>query len=128
MVYVYSGSLSSNEDEQNTSKHNWEEFHNIMKNIRKETQKSACYIILCTCAQSLNSVRLFVTPWTIACQASLSMGFSRQEYWSGEPFSSPGDLPNPGIEPESPALQADTLPSQPPGKPSHFIYIKFTNT
>ena len=58
-------------------------------------------------------------PWTIACQVSLSMGFSRQEYWSGLPFPSPGDLPEPGIEPRSPALQADALPSEPPGKSSH---------
>ena len=49
------------------------------------------------------------TPWTIACQAPLSMGFSRQEYWSGLPFPSPGDLPDPGIEPGSPALHADSL-------------------
>ena len=49
------------------------------------------------------------TRWTVACQASLSMGFSRQEYWSGLPFPSPGDLPNPGIKPRSPALQADSL-------------------
>ena len=61
-------------------------------------------------------VRLFVTPWTVAHQAPLSMGFSRQEYWSGLPFPSPGDLPNPGIKPGSPALQADALPSEPPGK------------
>ena len=53
-----------------------------------------------------------VTLWTVACQASLSMGFSRQEYWSGLPFSSPGDLPNPGIKPGSPALQADSLPTE----------------
>ena len=51
------------------------------------------------------------TPWTIACQAPLSMGFSRQEYWSGLPFPSPGDLPDPGIEHRSPTLQADSLPS-----------------
>ena len=51
-----------------------------------------------------------MTPWTVAHQASMSMGFSRQEYWSGLPFPSPGDLPEPGIEPESPALQADCLP------------------
>ena len=51
-------------------------------------------------------------PWTVACQAPLSMGFSRQEYWSGLPFSSPGDLPNPGIELGSPAPQADTLPTE----------------
>ena len=53
-----------------------------------------------------------VTPWTVACQASLSMGFTRQEYWSGLPFLSPGDLPDPGIEPGSPALQADDLPTE----------------
>ena len=68
--------------------------------------------------KSLSCVRLFVTQWTVACQAPLSMGFSRQEYWSGLPFSSPGDLPDPGkIEPASPALQADASPSEPPGKP-----------
>ena len=64
--------------------------------------------------KSLNRVQLFVTPWTVAYQAPLSMGFSRQEYWSGLPFPSPGDLPNPGIEPGSPAFQADALTSQPP--------------
>ena len=66
--------------------------------------------------KSLSRVRLFVTPWTVARQASLSVDFSRQEYWSGLPFPSPGDLPNPGIEPVSPALQADALSSEPPGK------------
>ena len=55
-------------------------------------------------------------PWTVAYQASPSMGFSRQEYWSGLPFPSPGHLPDPGIEPGSPALEADTLTSEPPGK------------
>ena len=66
--------------------------------------------------KSLSRVRLFATPWTVAHQAPPSMGFSRQEYWSGLPFPSPGDLPNPGIQPGSPASQADTLPSEPPGK------------
>ena len=66
--------------------------------------------------KSLSRVRLFATPWTVAYQAPLSMGFSRQEYWSGLPFPSPGDLPDPGIEPWSPALQADALTSEPPGK------------
>ena len=66
--------------------------------------------------QSLSRVRLFATPWTVAYQAPLSMGFSRQEYWSGLPFPSPGDLPDPGIEPWSPALRADALTSEPPGK------------
>ena len=58
-----------------------------------------------------------VTPWTVACQALLSMEFPRQEYWSGLSFPSSGDLPNPGIKPRSPALQADSLLSEPPGKP-----------
>ena len=65
----------------------------------------------------LSRVRLFATPWTVGYQAPSSMEFSRQEYWSGLPFPSPGDLPNPGIEFGSPELQADTLPSEPPGKP-----------
>ena len=62
-------------------------------------------------------VQLFVTPWTVACQAPLSVDFSRQEYWSGLPFQSPGDLPNPGIIPRFPALQVDSLPSEPPASP-----------
>ena len=61
-------------------------------------------------------VLLFVTPWTVASQAPLSMGFSRQEYWSGLPFPALGDLPDPGMEPGSPALWADSLPSEPHGK------------
>ena len=67
--------------------------------------------------KSLSRVRLFATPWTVAYKAPLSMVFSRQEYWSGLPFPSPGDLPHPGIEPRSPTLQADALPPEPPGKP-----------
>ena len=67
--------------------------------------------------KSFSHVWLFATPWTVAHQVSPSMGFSRQGYWSGLPFPSPGDLPHPGIEPRSPALQADALPSEPPGKP-----------
>ena len=63
----------------------------------------------------LSRVQLFATLWTVARQAPLSMGFSRQEYWSGLPFPSPGDLPNPGIEPGSPAWQADALSSEPSG-------------
>ena len=62
--------------------------------------------------KSLSHVLLFATPWTVAYQAPPSMGFS----WSGLPFPSPGDLPDPGIEPESPAFQADVLTSEPPGK------------
>ena len=67
----------------------------------------------------LSHVQLFATPWTIACQAPLSMGFSRQEYWSGLPFPAPGDLPNPGIEPTSPvspALAGRFFTTEPPGK------------
>ena len=71
--------------------------------------------------KSLSRVHLFATPWTVAYQAPPSMGFSRQEYWSGLPFPSPGDLPDSRIEPGSPALQADALPSDPPGKPLHYI-------
>ena len=67
--------------------------------------------------QSLSHVRLFATPWTVAHQIPLSLEFSRQEYWSGLPFPSPGDFPNPGIKLQSPVLQADSLPSEPPGKP-----------
>ena len=63
-------------------------------------------------------VQLCVTPWTVAHPVLLSMGFSRQEYWSGLPCPLPGDLPNPGIEPRSPVLQVDSLPAEPPGKPS----------
>ena len=67
--------------------------------------------------KSLSCVRLFGTLWAVAHQAPPSVGFSRQGYWSGLPFPSPGDLPHPGIEPRSPALQADALISEPPGKP-----------
>ena len=67
--------------------------------------------------KSLSRVRLFAAAWTIAYQAPPSMGFSRQEYWSRLPFPSPGDLPDPGIEPRCPALQADSLLSEPPGRP-----------
>ena len=67
--------------------------------------------------KSLSHVWLFVTPWTVAYQALPSMGFSRQEYWSGLPFPSPGDLPDLGIELRSPILQADALTSKPSGKP-----------
>ena len=65
----------------------------------------------------LDHVRLFATPWAVAYQAPPSLGFYRQGYISGMPFPSPEDLPDPGIEPGSPTLQADALPSEPPGKP-----------
>ena len=69
--------------------------------------------------KSFSRVQLFATPWTVAHEALPSMGFSRQEYWSGLPFPSPGNLPDPGNEPRSPALQADALTSEPPGKPAY---------
>ena len=68
------------------------------------------------CVQSLSRVRLFVTPWTVAHQALLSMGFSSQEYWIGLPFPPPGDLPDPGIEPMSAELQAEALSPESPGE------------
>ena len=67
--------------------------------------------------KSLSRVQLFATPWAVAYQAPQSMGFSRQEYWSALLFPSPGDLPNPGMEPASPTLQVDSLLSEPPVKP-----------
>ena len=74
-------------------------------------------------------VQLFLTPWAVAHQAPLSMGFFRQEYWSGLPCPPPGALPSLGIKPRSLALQADFLPSEPPGKPKEAVgegqYIRF---
>ena len=82
---------------------------------------SAACVHVCSCDQ------LFVTPWTIAPQAPLSMGFSRQEYWSGLPFPPPGDLPSPGTEPGSPvspALQVDSLPLEPLGKSLLSVWLE----
>ena len=69
---------------------------------------------VCVCVHMCSIISDSVTPWTVAHQAPLSIEFSRQEYWSGLPFPFPRDLPNPGIEPGSPALQADSLPTEPP--------------
>ena len=74
--------------------------------------------------KSLSRVQLFVTPWTVAYHTPPPMGFSRQEYWSGLPFPSPGELPDPGIKPRSPALQVDTLPFEPPGKPVSYSQLR----
>ena len=71
---------------------------------------------MCVYVQSLSHVQLFATAWTVAHQTPLSMGFPRQEYWSGLIFSPPGDLSDPGIQPMTPALQANSLPTEPPGK------------
>ena len=81
--------------------------------------------------KSLSHVQPFATPWTVARQAPLSMGFSRQEYWSGLPFPSRGDIPDPGIEPGSPVFQADALTSEPPGKPKLLYkppFISYNNS
>ena len=74
---------------------------------------------MCCVMLSCSVVSDFATPWGVACQAPLSMGLAKQEHWIGLPCPPPGDLPNPGIEPRSPALQADSLPSEPPEKPLH---------
>ena len=93
--------------------------------VRFEVSWTLLFCPLKVKVKSLSRIRLFATPWTIAHQALPSMGFSRQEYWSGLPFPSPGDLPDSGIKPGSPALQADTLPSKPPGPPiSTFIFFR----
>ena len=89
-------------------------FPGLVENTNLEIQKAQQRIFIVKFltqkkvkVKSLSRVRLFATPWTVAHQAPLSMGFSRQEYWSGLPFPSPGDIPDPGIEPRSPVLQAD---------------------
>ena len=89
-------------------------FPGLVENTNLEIQKAQQRIFIVKFltqkkvkVKSLSRVRLFATPWTVAHQAPLSMGFSRQEYWSGLPFPSPGDLPDPGIEHRSPILQAD---------------------
>ena len=83
-----------------------------MRQVAGHSNQSS--ITMCLCP-SLSRVCLFATPWTIAPQAPRSMGFSRQEHWSGLPRPSAGDIPDPGIEPRSPAFQTDSLPSELPG-------------
>ena len=78
--------------------------------------KTPFHCCVCVC-QSLSCIQLCATLGTVVCQASLSLEFSSQEYWSGQPFPSPWDLPNPGDEPGSPALQANSLPTELQGKP-----------
>ena len=105
----------------------------VMPKVYFNRVKKECFkTISCMCSvnswkkvkvKSLSRVWLFATPWTVAHQAPQSLGFSRHEYGSGLPFPSPGNLPDPGIEPRSPALQADALTSEPPGKPCVTIRI-----
>ena len=75
--------------------------------------------------KSLSRVRLFAAPWTVAHQAPLSVGFSRQEYWSGLPFLSPGNLPDPGMEPMSPALAGWFFTTEPPGNPYNAAHVYY---
>ena len=80
-------------------------FHALFKKLLKQPSEDSSSSLVAKSCLTL------VTLWTVASQAPLTMGFSRQEYWSGLPFPSPGDLPNPGIKPRSPRLQADSLPT-----------------
>ena len=96
----------------------WTDSHNIYTyNTKKTPHIHYNYKLKSEKVKLFSRVWLFVIPWTIAYQAPLSMEFSRQECWSGLPFPSPGDLPDLGIKYRSPTLQADILPSEPPGKP-----------
>ena len=83
-----------------------------------------CYVVV----QSLSCVQLFVTLWTVACQAPLSMGFSRQEDWTWLPFPSPRDLADPRIEPGSPVFSADSIPVELQGEPCSMLYQDIKNT
>ena len=80
-----------------------------MDNVQEMDKFLEIRAVGCVMLSPFSRVRLFVTLWTVAHQAPLSMGVSRQEYWSGLPFPPPGDLPDPGIEPASPTLQAGSL-------------------
>ena len=91
--------------------------HPLEKKPRRASFLPHNSVIVVLVAQSLSDY--FAIPWTVAHQAPLSMGFSGQEYWSGFPFPPPGDLPNPGIKPRSPTLQADSLPGEPQGNPQN---------
>ena len=76
-------------------------------------------------SESHSVLSIFATPWTVARQAPLSVEFSRPAHWSGLPFPSPGDLPDPGTERRSPALQVDSLPPEPPGKPGILEWVAY---
>ena len=90
--------------------------------FRSKTRKFLKRVHVCVLSR-FSHVQLFTTPRTVTCQAPLSMDFSRQEYWSGWLCSPSGNLPNPGIEPRSPTLQADSLMPEPPGKPGLIFLI-----
>ena len=119
------------------SKVPWLRLYSGSQNLSSDEIFQICYVYLITSFAFDNgggglvaeSCPTFVTLWTVACRAPLSMRFSRQEYWSGLPFPSPVDLPDPGIDPGSPALQADSFPTELQGKPLtvlHKIISLFT--
>ena len=100
--------------------------HNLNHFTKSPTSPSSL-LFFRVCVRTLSHfspVWIFATPWTVAHQAPLSIGFSRQESWSGLPCPPPGDLPNPGIEPRSPTLQADNLSSEPQGSNPHPLHCK----
>ena len=98
--------------------HPWFYFLNwLSAALKQNVPASICPTDTGVHAQSLRCVQLFVAPWTVDFQAPLTIGFPRQEYWSGLPFPSPGDLPSPGVKPESPALAGGFFTTKPPGKP-----------
>ena len=102
----------------------WAAVHGVTQSqtrLKRLSSSSSSSISMKWKCQSLSCVLFFVTPWTVARQDALYMELLRQEYWSGQSFSSPGNLPYPGIEPWSPALQADSLPCKPPGKPPAWV-------
>ena len=87
-----------------------------MRIVLEENGRAALFLVTGFESQSQTDLQLFVTPWTVAPQAPLSMGFPRQEYWNGLPFPSAGDLPKPGTETRSSALQVDYFTTEPPQK------------
>ena len=98
-------------------------FEIVLGSYRRIVKRVQIDLIYICVYLSHSVIHLFVTSWTVAHQAPLSMGFSRQEYCNELPFPSPGDLPDPGIEPGSPTFQADSLPSEPPGKPHIYVCV-----
>ena len=97
--------------------------HSLAVHARPVPRGHGCWSVKLSLTDSLYLVQLFATPWTVAYQAPLSKGFPRQEYWNGWPFPSPGDLLDPEIKPRSPALQVDSLPSEPLRSPYMLVYL-----
>ena len=92
------------------NKQNYNKIRDVYKGVKERVFDGKEPLLTSFVVYLLSCVWLFATAWTVTCQAPLSVGFSRQEYWSGYPFPSPGDLPDPGIKPMSPVLQVDSLP------------------